>query len=172
MIAEAARRGPSCMRSDLLRKGILNYGVHHQCIQRNLPLETTKAAYHTSKCMVSAVVVHGSPAQCRRGLWPESPPTGPMGSGLLAFGVDSWQEDFANGPLSCSRLCCLCRTVVQLRPVLRQQGVAAIKNVRSQAIVEISLMAGSLYGVRVWLYFGPPCGAVALWAGSHIGASR
>ncbi len=49
---------------------------------------------------------------------------------------------------------------------------AAIKNVRSQAIVEISLMAGSLYGVRVWLYFGPPCGAVALWAGSHIGASR
>ena len=47
-----------------------------------------------------------------------------------------------------------------------------IKNVRSQAIVEISLMAGSLYGVRVWLYFGPPCGAVALWAGSHIGASR
>ena len=48
----------------------------------------------------------------------------------------------------------------------------AVKNVRSQAIVEISLMAGSLYGVRVWLYFGPPCGAVALWAGSHIGASR
>lgn len=47
-----------------------------------------------------------------------------------------------------------------------------LKNVRSQAIVEISLMAGSLYGVRVWLYFGPPCGAVALWAGSHIGASR
>lgn len=133
MIAEAARRGPSCMRSDLLRKGILNSGVHHQCIQRNLPLETTKAAYHTSKCMVSAVVVHGSPAQCRRGLWPESPPTGPMGSGLLAFGVDSWQEDFANGPLSCSRLCCLCRTVVQLRPVLRQQGVAAIKNGQRQA---------------------------------------
>ncbi|MEI4962328.1 hypothetical protein, partial [Aeromonas caviae] len=31
--------------------------------------------------------------------------------------------------------------------------VEPIKNVRSQAIVEISLMAGSLYGVRVWLYF-------------------
>ncbi|MBQ0244463.1 hypothetical protein, partial [Citrobacter freundii] len=49
----------------------------------------------------------------------------------------------------------------------RSPPTVAIKNVRSQAIVEISLMAGSLYGVRVWLYFGPPCGAVALWAGSH-----
>lgn len=64
------------------------------------------------------------------------------------------------------------------RPALARHGVhlnrpqRPIKNVRSQAIVEISLMAGSLYGVRVWLYFGPPCGAVALWAGSHIGASR
>ncbi|BBN90843.1 hypothetical protein [Azospira sp. I09] len=67
--------------------------------------------------------------------------------------------------------------VVSIADIDKRLDVSAlalgrISNVRSQAIVEISLMAGSLYGVRVWLYFGPPCGAVALWAGSHIGASR
>lgn len=62
------------------------------------------------------------------------------------------------------------RLKAELRRVTEERDI--LKNVRSQAIVEISLMAGSLYGVRVWLYFGPPCGAVALWAGSHIGASR
>lgn len=62
------------------------------------------------------------------------------------------------------------RLRAQMRRLEEERDI--LKNVRSQAIVEISLMAGSLYGVRVWLYFGPPCGAVALWAGSHIGASR
>ncbi|KZP49838.1 hypothetical protein A3N37_10575 [Enterobacter ludwigii] len=47
-----------------------------------------------------------------------------------------------------------------------------IKKLRRQAIIEISVMPGSLYWARVWLYFAPLCEAAALRARSHIRASR